>query len=331
MKVSKKRIVITSGEPASISSEITIKSLLSNKIEKNLEIIFVTDPVLVQNTAIKQYPFFKINILNENNRFQNYKHGLINILPMKLKKKSIPGQLDEKNCPFVKDSILKSVNLVQNSLADAIVTNPINKYIMKKSGFKYPGHTEYLAKLSKVKTNPIMLLESKKLRVIPLTTHVAIKDVPKLIKKDFIISKLKIIYNELQNTFKIKKPKILVSGLNPHSGENGKIGLEEIRSIIPAINCLNKQGYNVIGPKSADTLFLKKNLIKYDAIVCMFHDQALIGIKTLSFNDIVNITLGIDFIRTSPDHGTGIDIAGKGKANPNSLIKAINKAAELIP
>ena len=330
MKLRNKRIVITAGEPASISTEITLKSMLSNKLEENVEIIFATDPVLVQNTKIKNCHTFKTNILNEKKNFEDYKHGLINILPIKLKKKSIPGELEEKNCSFVKNSILKSVDLVQSCLADAIVTNPINKFIMKKSGFKYPGHTEFLATLSKIKTDPIMLLESKKLRVIPLTTHIAIKEVPKLIKKDFIITKLKIIFKELQNTLNISKPKIIVSGLNPHSGDNGEIGSEEIQSIIPAISHMSSKGYNITGPHSADTLFQKQNINKFDAIVCMFHDQALIAIKTLSFNDIVNITLGIDFIRTSPDHGTALDIAGKDKANPVSLIKAINKASELI-
>ena len=330
MSVKRKRIAITAGEPASISTEITIKSLLSKEINEEVDIIVVTDPILLEKTGYDLKKNLKINILKKENFFLDYKKQYINVLPLKLKNNVIHGKLDIKNCSFVKESILTCVNLIKNNFAHAIVTNPINKYIMKKSGFIFEGHTEYLGSLSTEKNEPIMLLESKELKVVPLTTHIPLSEVSKKITKEILIKKIQIIDEELKMNFDINKPKIFVSGLNPHSGDNGEVGREEIDSISPAIKYLNMNGYDVTGPISSDTLFQKNMRNSYDIAICMYHDQALIPIKSLSFNDIVNITLGIDFIRTSPDHGTALDISGMNKANPKSLINAINKAKELI-
>ena len=330
MSLKRKRIVITAGEPSSISTEITIKSLLSKKITDEVDIIVVTDPMLLKKTGHDLKKKLKINILKNENFFLDYKKRYINVLPLKLKNNVNNGELDIKNCSFVKESILTCVKLIKNNFAHAIVTNPINKYIMKKSGFIFEGHTEYLGSLSTKKNNPIMLLESKTLKVVPLTTHIPLSEVSKKINKETLIKRIQIINEELKINFNIKKPKIFVSGLNPHSGDNGEVGREEIDSISPAIKYLNINGYDVTGPISSDTLFQTNMRNKYDVAVCMYHDQALIPIKSLSFNDIVNITLGIDFIRTSPDHGTALDISGMNRANPKSLINAINKAKELI-
>ncbi len=330
MSKNRKRILVTAGEPASISTEITIKSLISQEIKKDVEIIIISDPDLLQKTGYNLKKKLKINILKKENSFLDYNKNYINVFPLKVKKNVIHGKLDIKNCSFVQESILTSINLIKNNFAQAIVTNPINKYIMKKSGFIFEGHTEYLGSLSTIKKDPIMLLESKKLKVIPLTTHIPLREVSKKINKEILIKKIQIINEELKINFNINKPKIFVSGLNPHSGDKGEVGREEIDSILPAIKFLQKKGYDVTGPISSDTLFQKNLRNIYDVAVCMYHDQALIPIKSLSFNDVVNITLGIDFIRTSPDHGTALDISGKNKANPKSLINAINKAIELI-
>ena len=330
MNLIKKRILITAGEPSSISSEITIKAIKKLKNLSNVELIVITDPSLIKNELKNLNKSDEINILNKSLNFKDYKNGFINVMPIKLHKKVIPGILNKKNSDFVINSIKTSVNLLFRKKADAIVTNPINKFIMKSNNFKFNGHTEYLGYLSKFNKEPVMLLESDKLRVVPITTHVPISLVSKKLNEKMIIEKIKILNNELIEIYKIKNPKIYISGLNPHSGDGGKIGKEELSIIYPAIKKLEEIGLNVKGPFPADTLFQKHKIKEYDVAVCMYHDQALIPIKTLYSGDIINITLGLDFIRTSPDHGTALDIAGKKKANPSSLILAIKKAADLI-
>ena len=329
MTVSIKNIFITSGEPASISTEITIKALISNQLDEKIQKILITDPSLVLEYKKKFFNQINVNVM-QNHDLHEYKRNAINIIPIYLKEKSFYGKLNIKNCSFVTESISKSVELIKNNYGHAIVTNPINKFLMKSSGFQFEGHTEFLSSLCEQKKTPVMLLSSDKIKVIPLTTHIPISQISKKIKKKMIVEKIKIISTELHDYFDLKKARIFVSGLNPHSGDNGKIGVEEIKEIIPAIKQLKKEGFNVSGPYSADTMFRSKMMQKYDVAVCMFHDQALIPIKTLSFNNIVNITLGLDFIRTSPDHGTALDIAGLNIASSESIISAINLAEKFI-
>ena len=330
MNLIKKRILITAGEPASISSEITIKAIKKLKKKSNSELILITDPSLIKHEIKNLNKSAELNILDKKLNFKDYKNDFINIIPIKLHEKTIPGILNKKNSGFVLESIKISVDLLLQKKANAIVTNPINKFIMKSSNFKFNGHTEYLGHLSKFNKKPIMMLESDKLRVVPLTTHIPINCVSKKLNTKMIVEKIIILNNELINIYKIKNPKIYISGLNPHSGDGGKIGKEELTLIYPAIRKLEKLGLNVKGPFPGDTLFQKNKIKEYDVAVCMYHDQALIPIKTLYSGNIINTTLGLDFIRTSPDHGTALDIAGKKKANPNSLILAINKAEDLI-
>ena len=330
MNLIKKRILITAGEPASISSEITIKAIKKQKKESNSELILITDPSLIKHEIKNLNNSAKLNILNKRLNFKDYKNNFINIIPIKLNEKTIPGILNKKNSDFVLKSIKISVDLLLQKKANAVVTNPINKFIMKSSNFKFNGHTEYLGHLSKFNKKPIMMLESDKLRVVPLTTHIPISSVSKKLNTKMIVEKINILNNELKNIYKIKNPKIYISGLNPHSGDGGKIGKEELTLINPAIEKLEKLGLNVKGPFPGDTLFQKNKIKEYDVAVCMYHDQALIPIKTLYSGNIINTTLGLDFIRTSPDHGTALDIAGKKKADPNSLILAIKKAEDLI-
>ena len=330
MKLIKKRILITAGEPASISSEITIKALRKLKNLSNVELILITDPNLIKFELKNLNKSAELNILDESLNFKDYKNNSINIIPLKLYEKPFPGILNKKNSDFVKNSIKTSVDLLLQKKANAIVTNPINKFIMKSDNFKFNGHTEYLGYLSKQNKKPIMMLESKKLRVVPLTTHIPISAVSKSLNAKMIIEKIIVLNKELNKIYKIKNPKIYISGLNPHSGDGGKIGREEIALIRPAIIKLEKLGLNVKGPFPGDTLFQKNKIKEYDVAVCMYHDQALIPIKTLYSGNIINVTLGLDFIRTSPDHGTALDIAGKKKAEPNSLILAIKKAEDLI-
>ena len=330
MNLIKKRILITAGEPASISSEITIKAIKKLKKESKSELILITDPSLIKNEIKNSNKSDELNILDKKLNFKDYKNDFINIIPIKLNEESIPGILNKKNSDFVLKSIKISVDFLLQNKANAVVTNPINKFIMKSSNFKFNGHTEYLGHLSRFNKKPIMMLESEKLRVVPLTTHIPISSVSKKLNAKMIIEKINILNNELINTYKIKNPKIYISGLNPHSGDGGKIGKEELNLIYPAIRKLEKLGLNVKGPFPGDTLFQKNKVKEYDVAVCMYHDQALIPIKTLYSGNIINTTLGLDFIRTSPDHGTALDIAGKKKADPNSLILAIKKAEDLV-
>ena len=330
MNLIKKRILITAGEPASISSEITIKAIKKLKKESTSELILITDPSLIKHEIKNLNKKAELNILDKKLNFKDYKNNFINIIPIQLSEKTIPGILNKKNSDFVLKSIKMSVDFLLQKKANAVVTNPINKFIMKSNNFKFNGHTEYLGYLSKLKKNPIMMLESQRLRVVPLTTHISISSVSKKLNKKMIIEKINILNDELINIYKIKNPKIYISGLNPHSGDGGKIGKEELTIINPAIRKLEKLGLDVKGPFPGDTLFQKNKIKEYDVAVCMYHDQALIPIKTLYSGNIINITLGLDFIRTSPDHGTALDIAGKKKADPNSLILAIKKAEDLI-
>ncbi len=330
MNLIKKRILITAGEPASISSEITIKAIKKLKKKSNSELILITDPSLIKNELKNLNKSVELNILDKKLNFKDYKNDFINIIPIKLNEDTIPGTLNKKNSNFVLKSIKMSVDFLLQKKANAVVTNPINKFIMKSSNFKFNGHTEYLGHLSKFNKKPIMMLESERLRVVPLTTHIPISSVSNKLNIKMIIEKINILNNELINMYKIKNPKIYISGLNPHSGDGGKIGKEELTLICPAIRKLEKLGLNVKGPFPGDTLFQKNKIKEYDVAVCMYHDQALIPIKTLYSGNIINTTLGLDFIRTSPDHGTALDIAGKKKADPNSLILAIKKAEDLV-
>tara|TARA_B100000768_G_scaffold31487_1_gene29962 strand:- start:134 stop:1165 length:1032 start_codon:yes stop_codon:yes gene_type:complete len=326
--ISKKKIVlISAGDPSSIASELTIKALQSGKIINDILPIIVTDSSLIENHKNIIKDNWKINEIKDENNFLDYKKKSFNIIPMKIGNKVKLGSPSVKNCDFIKSSIIKCIELENKTIASAIVTNPINKNIMYQAGFKYAGHTEFLATFSKKNIQPVMMLVSEYLKTIPLTIHVPIIDVPNLITRELIVSTVKITSNYLKKYFGIDKPRIVITGLNPHSGENGEIGLEEQKIIIPCINDIKNNSSIILnGPLSADTIFSYQQRQTYDVAICMYHDQALIPIKTLDFNNAVNVTLGLDFIRTSPDHGTGFDIAGKDKANPGSLISAINLA-----
>ena len=330
MSNAEKLILLTAGDPASISTEITIKAIESQRINKNVNLVVITDPNLVHEYRKLIRSDIKINKIKDQIKFSDYKNNQLNVIPIKLWNKVEYGKPDIKNFSFTKTSILKTLEIHNNSIASAIVTNPINKYIMYKSGFNFEGHTDFLGSLSTKKKKPVMMLVTNGLKTLPLTIHVPLKKVSQMITKELIHTKIKIAVNDLKILFNIKKPSIIVTGLNPHAGENGNLGNEEIKVIKPAIDELKKLiDISIIGPISADIAFSPEKRFNYDLAVCMYHDQALIPIKTLDFQSGVNVTLGLDFIRTSPDHGTAFDIAGKSLANPESLISAINLAYQM--
>ncbi len=326
----KKVILISAGDPASISSEITIKAIENSKIIKNIRPIVISSLNLIEDCKKNINSNIKLNEIKDKVNFSDYKENNLNIIPINLFEEIFFGKPNTKYASFIKKSIVDCVRIKMNSIASAIVTNPINKEIMYQSGFNFQGHTDFLASLSQYKKIPVMMLVTNGLKTIPLTIHVPIKNISKLITKSRIEHSINIAKESLISLFNISKPRILVTGLNPHAGENGDIGNEEKKIIIPAINKAKKKNDCFLeGPVSADTAFSSKKRKDYDVAICMYHDQALIPIKTLDFFNGVNVTLGLDFIRTSPDHGTAFDIAGKNIANPDSLIAAINLAYQM--
>jgi 4-hydroxythreonine-4-phosphate dehydrogenase len=232
----------------------------------------------------------------------------------------------------VRQSIERAVRLVQQGGARAVVTNPVSKSVLYGAGFAFPGHTEYLAALAAREgepLHPVMMLASPRLNVVPVTVHVPLKDVPQLLTPDLILTTIEITARDLGRYFGLSRPHLAVTGLNPHAGEDGSLGREEIEIIAPAIEAARAKGLDVTGPHPADTLFHAAARATFDAAICMYHDQALVPFKTLAFEEGVNLTLGLPFVRSSPDHGTAFGIAGTGKASPRSLIEALRLAASM--
>ena len=314
-------IAVTMGDPSGINSEIILKAF--NKISNNKKIDFfiICDPSWIK----KSKKIFNINVpLNVISKEINIKQNKLNILPIKNKVFSNLGHPDRRNNKAIMESLNTSINLAKNNKVCGIVTLPIYKKNLMESNSGFIGHTEYLAE--KDNSESLMILMSKDLKVATITTHIPISKVSKSLTRKKIFEKIKILHKSLSRDFNIKNPKIAVSSLNPHSGEEGSIGKEEVKIIIPCINSFKEMGMKIEGPLPADTLFYKKNLNKFDARICMFHDQALIPLKTIDFYGGINFTAGLSFVRTSPDHGTAFNLAGKNKANPKSLIYAIKQA-----
>ncbi|MGC9006074.1 MAG: 4-hydroxythreonine-4-phosphate dehydrogenase PdxA [Sulfurihydrogenibium sp.] len=318
------KVGISLGDPSGISPEILVKALTSKKIPKK-DVAYIVYGS--KNTLLKTSKDLNINlkfdVINSLEEIKKSGFYLFNLYDKDFQ----PGKPSKESGKASVIFLENAVKDVLNKKTDGIVTLPISKKWIMESGFKYAGHTDYLADVSNTK-DYVMALVCKKMKVGLITTHIPIKDVPSKITKDSIISKIKVIDRELKEKFDIKNPSIAVVGLNPHASDGGNIGNEEIEIITPALNQLKEEGINVVGPLSADTAFNRYK--DFDIFVAMYHDQGLIPLKLLCFRKAVNITLGLPFIRTSPDHGTGYDIAGKNLADPSSLIESINTAVLLI-
>lgn len=240
-----------------------------------------------------------------------------------------PGCPDPADAPAVVEVIARAVTLVAEGAGAAVTTAPIHKKALKDgAGFAYPGHTEYLAALADV-PHVVMMLACDALRVVPATIHVPLAEVPTALTPDGLAATIQTTHRALRQDFGIPAPRLAVAGLNPHAGEGGTIGREEIELIGPVLETLRREGLDIRGPLSADTMFHDGARARYDAAICMYHDQALIPIKTLDFSGGVNVTLGLPFVRTSPDHGTAFDIAGRGRADPTSTIAALRMAHQM--
>jgi 4-hydroxythreonine-4-phosphate dehydrogenase len=324
-----KPLALTSGEPAGIGPDITIKAWLRRDELKLPAFYLLGDPDSLSDRARA----LGLNVRIARVRAEEAHHKFAGALPVVSTGQvatAQPGTPDDTSAGAAMASIRQAVGDVIAGHASAVVTNPIAKNVLYRAGFRHPGHTEYLAELATTAgrtPQPVMMLWSAALAVVPVTIHVSLRDALAQLSTDLIVTTARIVVAGLKARFGIANPRLAVCGLNPHAGEDGSIGTEDKTVVAPAVEILRREGIAIRGPLPADTMFHKAARRTYDCAICMYHDQALIPVKTVSFEDAVNVTLGLPFIRTSPDHGTAFDIAGTGKANPSSLIAALRLAA----
>jgi 4-hydroxythreonine-4-phosphate dehydrogenase len=318
-------VALTLGDPAGIGGEIALKAWAA--LGADLPFFLIGDLGHISDIGAR-FGLPVLEIAGPDDASATARTALP-VLHHPLPLPAPPGRPEPANAPAVVAMIARGAALAREGAALALCTNPINKHALQAgAGFAFPGHTEFLAHLAG-DVHPVMMLASPLLRVVPVTIHVPLAAVPAALTPDLLERTLRITMAGLRADFGIAAPRIAVAGLNPHAGENGAMGREEIEIIAPVIDRLRAEGMALSGPHSADTLFHPAARARYDAAVCMYHDQALIPIKTLDFAGGVNVTLGLDFVRTSPDHGTAYDIAGTGTADAASLIAALRLAAEL--
>lgn len=313
-------IALSCGEPAGIGPEIAVKAW--DALRDTLPFVWIGDPAhLPADTPVA--------LLDDPAQAANAAQTALPVLPRDFGPPATPGTAQPAHAPHVVRAIEDGVNLVQSGVCSALCTAPIHKQaLIDGAGFAHPGHTEFLAALAGV-DHVVMMLACPDLRVVPATIHIALRDVPGALTPETLKSVLRITHAALIRDFAIATPRIAVAGLNPHAGEGGKMGWEDARIITPVLDELRATGMQITGPHPADTMFHAGARARYDAAVAMYHDQALIPIKTIDFAGGVNVTLGLPFIRTSPDHGTAFDIAGQGVADATSLIAALNMAADM--
>lgn len=324
---------MTMGDPSGIGPEIALKTWAETRARPDRTPFYLlADPEHLKRTGQRigiDTPIATVEPQQASAAFDT----ALPVVPLSGAVSGEPGRPAPADAALTIESIERAVGYIRTGDASAIVTNPISKDNLYKAGFKHPGHTEFLGELAQrlfhQPAQPVMMLWSPELAVVPVTIHMALKRVLDTLTTDLIVTTAEITARDLTRRFGIAKPRLALSGLNPHAGENGSMGREDIEIIKPAISALLAQGIAASGPHPADTLFHAQARARYDAAICMYHDQALIPIKTLAFDSAVNVTLGLPFIRTSPDHGTAYDIAGTGKASAASLIAALALAARM--
>jgi 4-hydroxythreonine-4-phosphate dehydrogenase len=326
-----KPLALTSGEPAGIGPDITLEAWLRRNELKLPPFYLLGDLDLLRDRAKTLGLDIKLADVRVEQALATFADALPVVATGSVAT-ARPGQPDGTSADAAIASIRRAVDDVVTGRAGAVVTNPIAKSVLTRAGFSHPGHTEFLAELAATgghAPQPVMMLWSPALAVVPVTIHLPLRDVIARLSSDLIITTARIVAADLKSRFGIARPRLVLSGLNPHAGEDGTLGTEELTIVAPAIDILRDEGIDVRGPLPADTMFHDAARQTYDCAICMYHDQALIPIKTLAFDDAVNVTLGLPFIRTSPDHGTAFDIAGTGRANPSSLIAALRLAARM--
>ena len=321
-------IALTMGEPAGIGGEITLMTWLRR--DEGVPAFFaIDDPERLQRLATMLGMSVPLRAVAGPEEAAQCFDEALGVLPRRLSHPVLLGRPDPANARAVIGAIVTAVELVRGNRASALVTNPIQKETLYAAGFRHPGHTEFLEELAGADSKAVMMLACPGLRVVPVTVHLPLKQAVAVLSEQAIVIAGRTAARALMTEFGIARPRLAVAGLNPHAGEAGSLGREEIELIEPAIRRLVGEGYAVSGPHPADTLFHAAARQRYDAVLCMYHDQALIPLKTIDFDRGVNVTLGLPFIRTSPDHGTACDIAGKGTASPESLIAALRQAGEM--
>ncbi|OJX70898.1 4-hydroxythreonine-4-phosphate dehydrogenase PdxA [Magnetospirillum sp. 64-120] len=321
-------LALTMGEPAGIGGELTLLAWLRRQSLAR-PFFVLDDPDRLAALAAHLGWDVPIACLgNAGEAASRFDHALP-VLPQKLAAAVVPGQPDPANAPAVIASIRRAVELTQAGESAAVVTNPISKAVLYQAGFAFPGHTEYLAHLLGQDGAEVMMLACPQLRVVPVTIHVSVAEAAASLRSETIVHAGKVAADALRRDFGIAHPRLAVAGLNPHAGEDGAMGREDLDIVAPAVAALRALGVDARGPLPADTMFHARARAEYDLALCMYHDQALIPIKTIDFDGGVNVTLGLPIIRTSPDHGTAFGLAGSGRANPDSLMAALNMAARM--
>lgn len=323
-----KRLLITPGEPAGIGPDLL--AMLSQDAHE-AELVAVCDPDLLRQRALQLGLPLRVETLELDATPASSAAGAIKVLPVSLDAPAAAGKLDVRNAHYVLKTLTLAAQACQQGKAQALVTGPVQKSVINNAGIAFSGHTEFLAELCGARM-PVMMLVAdgaRPLRVALATTHLALKDVPAAITRETLITVLRILHHDLRNKFGIQDPRILCCGLNPHAGESGHLGREEIDIIAPVLEALRGEGMQINGPLPADTLFTPKYLDHADAVLAMYHDQGLPTLKYAGFGEAVNITLGLPILRTSVDHGTALDLAGTGKAETGSLRAAIALAASI--
>jgi 4-hydroxythreonine-4-phosphate dehydrogenase len=321
-------LAVTMGEPAGIGGEITLKTWLEHRDDVPA-FYLIDDPDRLRRLTRQLGWPAPIRAIDAASQAPSVFGEALPIVPIDITVRAQPGCPDPGDVPAILGSILGAVRDVRCGRAAAIVTNPIHKDSLYRAGFSHPGHTEYLAELAGSDGNPIMMLVCPGLRTVPVTIHLALRRAIKHLSSEAITHAGRITDAALRRDFGLAAPVLAVAGLNPHAGEAGSLGREEIEIIEPALTELRAAGIDARGPLPPDTMFHAEARSGYDAALCMYHDQALIPIKTIDFHNGVNVTLGLPFVRTSPDHGTAFAIAGRGTARPDSLIAALRLAADM--
>ncbi len=312
------------GDPAGIGGEITAKAwrALASGGPLAPQFAIIADPFWVGGLDVP------MAVIQRMDQVADVFGAALPVLSLSLPEIARPGRPDPANAPAVIASIERAVRLVQSGDAGAMVTNPISKAVLYQAGFPHPGHTEFLGELTGA--TPVMMLACPQLRVVPITIHVSLRRALEGVTQPAIMAVARATHAAMQRDFGIAAPRLAVAGLNPHAGEAGAMGHEETDTIRPAVEALRAEGIDATGPYPPDTMFTEAARPGYDAAICMYHDQALIPLKTLDMAGGVNVTLGLPIIRTSPDHGTAFGIAGQGVADPASLIAALRMAADLV-
>lgn len=319
------RIIITPGEPAGIGPDLCVK-IAQQAVPA--EVVVVADPQLMEDRAKTLGLNITVESVTLEHPPQQHMPGTLKCLPVKLAKPVCYGQTDIANVPYVLETLRLATTACMDAKASALVTGPIHKGIINEAGISFTGHTEFLAEHTG-STTPVMMLATDGLKVALVTTHLPLSQVAKSITVELLERVIRVLHADLQSHFRLTKPCIMVCGLNPHAGEGGHLGREEVEVIEPTLEKLREQGMQLIGPLPADTLFIPKYLDRADVVLAMYHDQGLPVLKHRGFGRAVNITLGLPIIRTSVDHGTALDLAGTGQADTGSLEYAIQVAIEM--